>query len=215
MSQKKLEAKTLDRNFIQGRIAMYDILKSEKLGKEIEETSLTLRQLSTEFAALSNHLAHDSRHTADLRSRFEQSLRDGVKAVHIVDAFRAPAVTQPGGLPSQNVRPHPTFLQEFVISLAQFWNMLIGSFFARFFRRKVEELTNRLAVYKMSIDQVQAQLSRSDPDQVKGMPEACIIQPNTRASLRMFFVTLSYSSYFKGAAFSHVTTGKQAVHARK
>ena len=100
------------RNYIQGRVGIYDSLKSEKLGKEIEETSVTLRQLSSEFAALSSHFAHDSRQTADLRSRFEQSLRDGVKAVHIVDAFKTPAVAQPGATPSQNTRPHPTFLQE-------------------------------------------------------------------------------------------------------
>lgn len=100
------------RSYIQGRTAIHDSLKAEKLGAEIEETSLTLRQLSNEFSALSNHLAHDSRYTADLRSRFEQSLRDAVKAVQIVDAFRAPVVTQTGAPPSQPSKPHPTFLQE-------------------------------------------------------------------------------------------------------
>lgn len=103
---------SVDRTFIQGRIAIYDELKSQKLGKDIEETSLLLRQLSHEFAALSNHLSHDSRHTADVRSRFEQSLRDAVKAVQIIDSYRAPPVVQPGGVQTQPQRPHPNFLQE-------------------------------------------------------------------------------------------------------
>jgi hypothetical protein len=108
----KTGADAIRRSYIQGRTAIYESIKAEKLGAEIEETSVTLRQLSNEFSALSNHLAHDSRYTADLRARFEQSLRDAVKAVQIVDAFRAPVVTQPGAPPSQPNKPHPAFLQE-------------------------------------------------------------------------------------------------------
>lgn len=40
---------------------------------------------------------------------------------------------------------------------------------SRFFRRKAEELTRRLTTYKTSIEQIQGQLSRSDPDQVKAI----------------------------------------------
>ena len=105
------------RTYIQGRIAIYDELKSRKLGKEIEETSVLLRQMSTEFSALSTHLAQDSRQTAELRGRFEQSLRDAVKAVQIVDAHRAPPIVQPGGIPTQPPKPHPTFLQECVCTI--------------------------------------------------------------------------------------------------
>jgi nucleoporin p58/p45 len=48
----------------------------------------------------------------------------------------------------------------------------------RFFRRKAEELASRLETYKSSIEQIQSQLSRSDPDQVKG----------ERGALRKLFV---------------------------
>ena len=76
-----------------------------------------LRSVSFEFSALSNHLNHDAKYTGELRGRFEGSLRDAVKAVQIVDSYRAPVAPGQGmgGHPQGaqgNQRPHPMFLQE-------------------------------------------------------------------------------------------------------
>ena len=106
-----------NRTYIQGRNAIYDSLSSQKLGAEIEETSRMLRSVSLEFSALSNHLNHDAKYTGELRGKFESSLRDAVKAVQIVDSYRAPVAPGQGmgGHPQGaqgNQRPHPTFLQE-------------------------------------------------------------------------------------------------------
>lgn len=65
----------------------------------------------------------------------------------------------------------------------------------RFFRRKAEELTRRLATYKSSIEQIQGQLTRSDPDQVKA------ILPTLRAQ---HAATLQLAS--KLSSLEHSTT---------
>ncbi|KEI42811.1 uncharacterized protein L969DRAFT_84696 [Mixia osmundae IAM 14324] len=129
---------------ITGRIQVRDELKAKSLGQAIQKNTETLSVLSTEYNSLTSLLAQSSKAVIDARARYEQDLRDAMKVQTLVEGFRSP---QSKGQAAKAIAQFPY----------------------EFFVRKVDELSHRLKLYKLSVEQIAHQLRSTNPDQVKAI----------------------------------------------
>jgi hypothetical protein len=106
---------------------------------------LTIRQ---EYNGLLSVLDHANRSSDDVRRRFELDLDDVCRAVKIIDNFR--------GNPS-------------AAAINQATKGVVDSAFPfKFFKRKADEMADRLKLYQDTVEELQGQLLDRESDQVKG-----------------------------------------------
>ncbi|GAA5909896.1 hypothetical protein JCM8208_000983 [Rhodotorula glutinis] len=121
--------------FIRQQCTLADELKAKDLGSDIASTQRMYEQYSAEAATVSSLLQTDSRLLSALRAELEQSLTDLTKTALLIEGFKAPQSPK-----AQEAKQVATFPYEF-------------------FRRKTDEMKDRVGRYKATMDQISALLS--------------------------------------------------------
>ncbi|GAA5847827.1 hypothetical protein JCM9279_006653 [Rhodotorula babjevae] len=121
--------------FIRQQCSLADELKAKDLGSDIASTQRMYEQYSAEAATVSSLLQTDSRLLSALRAELEQSLTDLTKTTLLIEGFKAPQSPK-----AQEAKQVATFPYEF-------------------FRRKTDEMKDRVGRYKATMDQISALLS--------------------------------------------------------
>ncbi|TNY18712.1 hypothetical protein DMC30DRAFT_418599 [Rhodotorula diobovata] len=121
--------------FIRQQCTLADELKKKDLGSDIVQTQRMYEQYSAEAATVSSLLQTDSRLLSALRAELEQSLTDLTKTTLLIEGFKAP----------QSPKAHEA--------------KAVATFPYEFFRRKADEMKDRVARYKATMDQISALLS--------------------------------------------------------
>ncbi|KPV77209.1 uncharacterized protein RHOBADRAFT_52148 [Rhodotorula graminis WP1] len=121
--------------FIRQQCTLADDLKAKDLGSDIASTQRMYEQYSAEAATVSSLLQMDSRLLSALRAELEQSLTDLTKTTLLIEGFKAPQSPK-----AQEAKQVATFPYEF-------------------FRRKTDEMKDRVGRYKATMDQISALLS--------------------------------------------------------
>ncbi|KAF9453500.1 hypothetical protein P691DRAFT_800758 [Macrolepiota fuliginosa MF-IS2] len=121
---------------IQGRVQISKDLHQRKLGEEPTKGQEMIKQMQKDLLNVSNVIRDDHRHTEDLKARVDQAMQDTIVATRIIDAFRNP---QSG----------TTYLKDH------------AGFPLEFFQRVTQQMAERLAWYKSTIEQIERRLSSS------------------------------------------------------
>ncbi|GAA6052469.1 hypothetical protein JCM3770_001128 [Rhodotorula araucariae] len=122
--------------FIRSQCTLADQLKAKDLGSEIVQTQRMYEQYSAEAATVSSLLQTDSRLLSTLRAELEQALSDLSKTTLLIEGFKAP----PGSPKAAEAKQ-------------------VAGFPFEFFRRKADEMKDRVGRYKATMDQLSSLLS--------------------------------------------------------
>ncbi|GAA5927387.1 hypothetical protein JCM10213_003457 [Rhodosporidiobolus nylandii] len=121
--------------FIRQQSSLADELKKKDLGAEIEQARRMFEQYSAESSTVSTLLCTDSRLLASLKSELEQALSDLAKTTALIDGFK-----QPGSQKAAEAKAVATFPYEY-------------------FRRKADEMSERVGRYRGTMEQLSALLT--------------------------------------------------------
>ncbi|KAF9456748.1 hypothetical protein BDZ94DRAFT_1203868 [Collybia nuda] len=122
---------------IQGRVQISKDLHQRKLGDEPTKGHELIREVHKELVNTSTTTRNDLHHTKDIKAKVEQAVQDIIVATRIVDGFR-----NPQGGPAVYLKDHAGFPLEYFV-------------------RITEQMKERLAWYKSTIEQIERKLSSS------------------------------------------------------
>ncbi|BGP53628.1 Nucleoporin nup49/NSP49 (Nuclear pore protein nup49/NSP49) [Rhodotorula sphaerocarpa] len=122
--------------FIRGQCQLGDQLKAKDLGGEIVQTQRLYEQYSAEASTVTSALQADARLLATLRAELEQSLADLTKTTLLIEGYQA----GPGSQKAQEAR-------------------VVSQFPYEYFRRKADEMKDRVRRYRATMDQIASLLS--------------------------------------------------------
>ncbi|KAF8905080.1 hypothetical protein CPB84DRAFT_1894928 [Gymnopilus junonius] len=120
--------------FIQGRVQICKDLQQRKLGDEPMKSREAIRQLNKELINTATTIRNDLHMTKDLKEKVDQAVEDTIVATRIIDGFRNP---QSG---NTYLKDHATFPLEY-------------------FTRVTDQMKERLAWYKSTIEQIERKLA--------------------------------------------------------
>ncbi|KAF8071813.1 hypothetical protein FPV67DRAFT_1651102 [Lyophyllum atratum] len=123
---------------IQGRIQISKDLHQRKLGDEPLKAQQLLRGIQKDFVNTSTQIRDDLHFTKDMKAKVEQAVQDTIVATRIVDGAKAPQGS--GG--ASYLKDHANFPLEF-------------------FSRATDNMKQRLAWYKSTIEQIERKLASS------------------------------------------------------
>ncbi|GAA5864705.1 hypothetical protein JCM1840_002206 [Sporobolomyces johnsonii] len=126
-------------NFIRQQTQLADELTKKDLGSEIVQTQRLYEQYSAEATSVTSLLQTDSRLLASLRAELEQSLADLHKTTALIEGYKNPQ--GPKAAEAKQVAGFPY----------------------EFFRRKAEEMRERVARYKGTMEQIAALVNSPTP----------------------------------------------------
>ncbi|BGO98135.1 hypothetical protein RTBOTA2_001843 [Rhodotorula toruloides] len=121
--------------FIRQQCQLADELKAKDLGSEVAQTQRMFEQYSAEASTVTSLLQTDARLLTTLRAELEQSLVDLTKTTTLIEGFKAPQSQK-----AEDAKAVATFPYEY-------------------FRRKTDEMRERIGRYKATMDQVASLLS--------------------------------------------------------
>ncbi|KAF8150710.1 hypothetical protein B0H34DRAFT_729934 [Crassisporium funariophilum] len=121
---------------IQGRIQISKDLQQRKLGEEPTKGHEAIRKLHQDLVNTATTLRNDHHLTQDLKAKVDQAVEDTIAATRIIDGFRNP---QSGN----------TYLKDH------------ASFPLEYFSRVTNQMKERMAWYKTTIEQIERKLSSS------------------------------------------------------
>ncbi|GAA5993145.1 hypothetical protein JCM10908_001310 [Rhodotorula pacifica] len=123
--------------FIRGQCQLADQLKAKDLGGEIAQTQRLYEQYSAEASTVASALQTDARLLSTLRAELEQSLADLTKTTLLIEGYKA--------------GPQSPKHQEAKLNAA--------TFPYEYFRRKADEMKERVRRYRATMDQIASLLS--------------------------------------------------------
>jgi nucleoporin p58/p45 len=121
---------------IQGRIQISKDLQQRKLGDEATKGNESIRALHKDLINTATIIRNDLHLTQDVKTKVDQAVEDTIVATRIIDGFRNP---QSGN----------TYLKDH------------ASFPLEYFTRVADQMKERLAWYKATIEQIERKLSSS------------------------------------------------------
>ncbi|GAA5922071.1 hypothetical protein JCM1841_003142 [Sporobolomyces salmonicolor] len=126
-------------NFIRQQSQLADELTKKNLGSEIVQTQRLYEQYSAEATSVTSLLQTDSRLLASLRAELEQTLADLHKTTALIEGYKNPQ--GPKAAEAKQVAGFPY----------------------EFFRRKAEEMRERVARYKGTMEQIASLVNSPAP----------------------------------------------------
>ncbi|KAG0655347.1 Charged multivesicular body protein 3 [Rhodotorula mucilaginosa] len=123
--------------FIRGQCQLADQLKAKDLGGEVAHTQRLYEQYSAEASTVTSALQTDARLLSTLRAELEQSLNDLTKTTLLIEGYKA--------------GPQSPKHQEAKLNA--------GNFPYEYFRRKADEMKDRVKRYRSTMDQIASLLS--------------------------------------------------------
>lgn len=123
---------------IQGRVQISKDLHQRKLGDEPLKGQELIRSLHKDFVNVSTTIRNDLHFTNDIKAKVEQAVQDTIVTTRIVDGFKNPQSA--GGSGGGYLKDHAGFPLEF-------------------FSRVTEQMKERLAWYKSTIEQIERKLT--------------------------------------------------------
>ncbi|KAJ7077162.1 nucleoporin FG repeat region-domain-containing protein [Mycena belliarum] len=121
---------------IQGRIQISKELHQRKLGEEATKGQEMIRSVHKDLVNTTTAIRNDLHFTRDLKAKTDQAVQDTIVATRLVDGFRNPHAN------AAYLKDHAGFPLEF-------------------FTRVTEQMRERLAWYKSTIEQIERKLSSS------------------------------------------------------
>ncbi|KAM0751631.1 hypothetical protein T439DRAFT_355538 [Meredithblackwellia eburnea MCA 4105] len=118
---------------IRSQIQVSEELKTRDLGSEISETSNLYQQYLGESTAVGVMLKQDSRQAAMIRANLESDLLDLSRVTALIEGFKSPSTKGPAA-------------------------KAVANFPFEYFSRKADDFREKIARYKVSMDQIQQQL---------------------------------------------------------
>ncbi|POY72946.1 hypothetical protein BMF94_4022 [Rhodotorula taiwanensis] len=145
--------------FIRGQCQLADQLKAKDLGGDIAQTQRLYEQYSAEASTVTSALQTDARLLASLRSELEQSLNDLTKTTLLIENFKSAGSSSSSSSAAAAAASTAAGMTSSKGHEGGGGGGGVNQFPYEYFRRKADEMKDRVKRYRATMDQIASLLS--------------------------------------------------------